>query len=406
MIWGSQVSKMIFIGGIFPEEKAEFLTQTEGACDVPADTLQKNIIKGIEKNTGEHLTVFNLYFIHDSLRRIKRVQPYTWKGEMGGTNYNLPYIRLRGYSLISKSRAIQKYVGRWLSENNPNGKTKILVYSAYFPFLKGLSALKKKYDLEICLIVPDLPLYMGLRERKSLYNKLSLQTSAHLFNKYLPIVDSFVLLTEQMNEVVNPKGKPYAVMEGIASGLYVYKALQPTQHPRVVMYSGGMQKKYGIPTLLDAIRQVDVQDVEFRFYGKGDAVELVKACAETDSRIRYCGTLEIHSLHEEQQKSTLLINPRQNNETFTKYSFPSKNLEYMLSGRPTIAYKLDGMPQEYEEFLIMPKDDSVTALANCIQSVLQMSPLEQCEIGLKARKFVIEQKNYISQTKKILELLQ
>lgn len=242
--------------------------------------------------------------------------------------------------------------------------------------------------------------------KKSPYNKLSLRTSAYLFNKYLPIVDSFVLLTEQMNEVVNPKGKPYTVMEGIASDLYDYKALEPTQHPRVVTYSGGIQKKYGIPTLLDAIRLIDVQDVEFRFYGKGDAVELVQACAETDSRIRYCGTLEMHSLHEEQQKSTLLINPRQNNETFTKYSFPSKNLEYMLSGRPTVAYKLDGMPQEYEAYLIMPKDDSAAALANCIQSVLQMSPSEQYEIGLKARQFVLEQKSYILQTKKILALLQ
>lgn len=400
------MSKLIFIGGIFPEEKAEMLKQTEGACDVPADTLQKNLIKGIEKNTGKHLTIFNLYFVHDSFHHIKRVQPYTWTGNLGGTNYNLPYIRLRAYSLFSKSKSVQKYVGRWLSENNPNGKTKVLVYSAYFPFLKGLAVLKKKYDLEICLIVPDLPLYMGMREKKSPYNKLSLRTSAYLFNKYLPIVDSFVLLTEQMNEVVNPKGKPYTVMEGIASDLYDYKALEPTQHPRVVTYSGGIQKKYGIPTLLDAIRLIDVQDVEFRFYGKGDAVELVQACAETDSRIRYCGTLEMHSLHEEQQKSTLLINPRQNNETFTKYSFPSKNLEYMLSGRPTVAYKLDGMPQEYEAYLIMPKDDSAAALANCIQSVLQMSPSEQYEIGLKARQFVLEQKNYILQTKKILALLQ
>lgn len=78
--------------------------------------------------------------------------------------------------------------------------------------------------------------------KKSPYNKLSLRTSAYLFNKYLPIVDSFVLLTEQMNEVVNPKGKPYTVMEGIASDLYDYKALEPTQHPRVVTYSGGIQK--------------------------------------------------------------------------------------------------------------------------------------------------------------------
>ena len=38
------------------------------------------------------------------------------------------------------------------------------------------------------------------------------------------------------------------------------------------------------------------------------------------------------------------VNPRQNNEEFTKYSFPSKTMEYLASGVPVVAYKLDGIP--------------------------------------------------------------
>lgn len=398
--------KLIFVGGIFPKEKLEELEQTLGFRDVPADTLQKSIIQGIESNTGKHLTIFNLYFIHAFFsKRICRMQPYTWAGALGGTNYNLPFLHFREYTLFSKSHVLRKYLGRWLKKNNPNGKTKVLVYSAYFPFLKGLAPLKRKYNLEICLIVPDLPIYMGLQAKKTLHNKVALSVSDTLFRKYLPVVDSFVFLTEQMGEVLNPSGKPHVVIEGIASDQYVYKELQPQQNPRIVLYSGGLQEKYGISVLLEATQMIQETDVEFRFYGSGDAVGLIQDYAKKDSRIRYLGTIAIQDLHDVQQISTVLVNPRQNNETFTKYSFPSKNLEYMLSGRPTVAYKLDGMPAEYEDYLWMPKDNSAAALAVCIRSVLQMPFSQQQKAGERARRFVLENKNCITQTKKILELL-
>ena len=110
-------------------------------------------------------------------------------------------------------------------------------------------------------------------------------------------------------------------------------------------------------------------------------------------------------MHEEQQKATLLVNPRQNNEEFTKYSFPSKNLEYMLSGRPTICYMLDGVPDEYSNYLIVPENDSVEALAEAIKSVFDKTYEEQSQIGIKARNFVLENKNYLVQTRKIIDLL-
>ena len=87
-----------------------------------------------------------------------------------------------------------------------------------------------------------------------------------------------------------------------------------------------MQKKYGVPVLLNAIKYIKDADAEFVFYGNGDAVEDILKIAETDARIKWCKFLDTESLHEEQQKATVLVNPRQNNEEFTKYSFPSKNL--------------------------------------------------------------------------------
>lgn len=399
------MEKLIFIGGIFPEHRIEEIQKTENITRVlSADTLQKNIIKGIEENTGTHMPVFSTYFLRDRADVFEWVKSYTWEDADGGVNYNLPYLRVKMLSLFSKYRSVKKYVSRWIKENNPNGKTKIIVYPAYFPFLMALSDMKKKYDIEVCMVVADLPQYMGLQAKKSLYNKLALKMTMYLFEKNLSVVDSFVLLTEQMNAVVNKENKPYTVMEGIASDLYVYKDLPKLVHPRVVTYSGGMQLKYGIPVLLDAIKQIDDQDVEFRFYGRGDAAALVQARAKEDSRIRYYESLEINALHDVQQESTMLINPRQNSDVFTKYSFPSKNLEYLLSGRPTVAYMLDGIPEEYRDLFVVPASDSAGDLAKCIQGILALSDEEQQKIGQTARQYVLDNKNYLVQTEKILKL--
>lgn len=398
-------NKLVFIGGIFPQGYTEKL-ENDGRIPVQIafDTLQKNIIKGLEENLNCHIPVFNLYFLSSATLKSYRIDGYVWRDE-NGENYNLPYNDIKGFSHFSKYRSLKKHFEQWLIKNNPNGKTKVIVYAAYFPFLMALNELKKHFDLEVCLIVADLPEYMGLSARKSLYSKITGVLTDKIYRRNLSVVDSFVFLTEQMSLKTNIYRKPYAVMEGIASAEYEFENTDRVKNPSVIMYSGGLQLKYGIGVLLDAAKFVKNQNVEFRFYGSGEAQELIEKCAENDSRIKYCGTLPIKKLNSQQQKSTVLINPRQNTDEYTKYSFPSKNLEYMLSGRPLIAYMLDGIPKEYGNYIISPKDNSAEALAKTITKVLDMSDEEQIKIGKKARDFVLENKNYISQTKIIIDLI-
>lgn len=56
------------------------------------------------------------------------------------------------------------------------------------------------------------------------------------------------------------------------------------------------------------------------------------------------------------------MNPRPNNESYTKYSFPSKDIEYLLSGKPTVAFLLDGMPECYRDFLyVIDQNKEITS---------------------------------------------
>lgn len=45
------------------------------------------------------------------------------------------------------------------------------------------------------------------------------------------------------------------------------------------------------------------------------------------------------------KNADVLVNPRQNDDEYTKYSFPSKNIEYLMTGNAVMAYMLDGIPE-------------------------------------------------------------
>ena len=100
-----------------------------------------------------------------------------------------------------------------------------------------------------------------------------------------------------------------------------------------------------------------------------------------------------------------MVNPRKNQEEYTKYSFPSKIMEYLTSGTPVVAYKLDGIPTEYKDYIHYVEGDTCEDLAYAITSICELGAEAREEIGAKARKFVLDEKNAVSQTKKILASL-
>lgn len=105
------------------------------------------------------------------------------------------------------------------------------------------------------------------------------------------------------------------------------------------------------------------------------------------------------------KKATVLVNPRQNNEEFTKYSFPSKTMEYLSSGIPVVAYKLDGIPDEYDQYIQYVADDSIESLKMKLVEVCEMTREERQELGNIGRNFVLTRKNSTIQVRKICEMI-
>ena len=104
-----------------------------------------------------------------------------------------------------------------------------------------------------------------------------------------------------------------------------------------------------------------------------------------------------------QKKATLMVNPVHSSEEFSHYFFPSKTLEYLASGTPTLMSRLSCLPPEYDEHLFYFDDESVEGMARKMQEICEMPQSALSEIGKRAADFIVEFKTPKPQMKKAIE---
>lgn len=260
----------------------------------------------------------------------------------------------------------------------------------------------KKYSVKCCAIIPDLPRDMYINDHskmlKSLLKRKYLDKAIKVQSKF----DGYIFLTESMNGVINSHN-PYIVMEGIAETNNSRLPLIEEKHnPRVIMYAGGLYKKYGIMNLLDAFENANIENTQLWLFGDGDASKNIAERAKHNHQICFWGRVDRNIILEKEREATLLVNVRGGNQDFTKYSFPSKTIEYMLSGTPLLTTKLQGIPEEYYYYTYSLECNDVISLSNIIKEIMEKTDEELIEFGKRGQKFIIDNKNSVAQAKRIL----
>lgn len=222
------------------------------------------------------------------------------------------------------------------------------------------------------------------------------------------LADGFVFLTEQMNKRLNKRTKPYIIMEGLVdadtSVTVISKKFEVDIGKKVIIYAGKLKLIYGIDILVDGFQKANIPETELWIYGDGDYCEELKKRAALDSRIKYCGVRDNAEVIEAEAKAALLVNPRPTAPEYTKYSFPSKNMEYMVSGTPVLTTDLPGMPEEYKDYVYLIRSETIDGVAEALHNVFNRSFSERCKKAEAARQFVLTKKNNILQTTRILQL--
>ena len=252
-------------------------------------------------------------------------------------------------------------------------------------------------------VITDLYGLMQNGDKKSFLVRMASKLNAW----YSGAFDKYILLTEQMNEIVNPQNRPHMVMEALCDSTLVQYNYQTVEksHPRTIIYAGGINEIYGLKMLAEGFLKADVKDAKLVYYGHGPYVEEFKKLCKLHSNLEYRGIAPNEVVVNEEIKASLLVNPRFTTEAFTKYSFPSKNMEYMASGTPLLTTNLPGMPKEYLNYVFLFKEETVEGYADTIREILSKPESELISFGLKAKRYVLENKNNIAQGKSIIEFL-
>ena len=299
----------------------------------------------------------------------------------------------------------------------------IFVYAFFYVLFWGMRGKKEKrlicdvLNISVCLgsliasrliglksvgIVTDMPGLMVGGSKSFLSNLIT-----RINKSYLSSFDYYVFLTEQMNPVLNIHKRPFIVMEGL-----VDVDMQITPHEewtsdmkRNIIYAGGLYERYGVKMLIEAFMQTSFDDVTFSIYGMGEMEQQIREYEKKDSRIHYFGAVPNSKVVEEELKATLLINPRPTHEEFTQYSFPSKNMEYMVSGTPVLTTRLPGMPVEYYPYVFLFDEESMEGYKRKLDEILSL-PYETMQAkGELGKRFVMMNKNSTIQVFGIVKLI-
>ena len=210
-----------------------------------------------------------------------------------------------------------------------------------------------------------------------------------LIESGLRSVDGVVSLTKPLAEDFAP-GKPVLLMEGIARPVHSETSDVPPDHELrtspVVLYAGGLRKEYGVEALLEAVR-ASHGSWELHLYGRGPMEEDCRKAADEDARVVFHGVADSQTLGRAYSCATVLVNPRQLDADFIKYSFPSKLLEYMTTGTPVVTTHLPTIPTAYDPFLIYTPDDA-SSIARCLDKAVARDARELHDLGSAARVFI------------------
>ena len=245
-------------------------------------------------------------------------------------------------------------------------------------------------------IVTDLPQFMG--------SGASFAVSRYLIRH----CTGYVLLTEAMNAVVNPTGKPHVVLEGHADAAMEQcrPSLERKACKRICLYAGSINRIYGIGMLVEGFLLANLPDVELHIYGSGDYEQELTEIAEKHPNITYGGLLLPSQVVEKEMEATLLVNPRPSDEEFVRYSFPSKTMEYMSTGTPVLMTKLPCLPKEYLPHLYLIEQETPEGVARALRDTLAKDDETLFQKGIGARNFVLKERNNVIQAKKVLDMLE
>ncbi|EON89278.1 glycosyltransferase [Plesiomonas shigelloides] len=398
---------IVFLGGIYLREDSLYVNENSiGVIQNAADVLQKNYMQGLIENCKDcDITLINVPFVGGYPTAFKKKYFKAEKNIEVRNNFtgdviikNCSFLNIKGIKHFFRFFVAAKEISKL---NKSNDDLHIICYSMHLPFLLACWINKLLFkNISYYVVVPDLPEYMAERSvfSKKIHSAIN-KVSYWISNKS----DGLSLITKHMAECFSGKVNKI-IIEGISSKNQDSN-LSMDKYPfdKFFLYTGTLDRRYGIKDLVDSYIKADFSDISLVICGDGNERKYVELASMENKNIIYLGQVSRTVGVSLQMKALALINPRPNSDAFTKYSFPSKIIEYMQSGRPVVMYRLDGIPSEYNGFYF--EIEGVDCLTDMLKHVGSLSEESLGLMGERAKKFVESRCSPKQQVKKLVKIM-
>lgn len=382
---------ILYLGYFCKEELFNFLVENGSKGSHARQELENKLLRGLLQNITKNDTLEAISYLPNILKKKE-------KGEIWNT-IPIKYLWCNKKNPISVVQCIFHNLFNIISWCKRKKIKIILIYSANPLHAIPALFLRKCLRYKVVTLCPEISIYRR-NGKKQVASIISRKIEHWLDNSF----DGYIVLTEQMNEIVNIKNHPFLVMEGI-SDIHNIKKKEDIQKEKAILYAGGLYIDNGIEILLQAFIQLNNEDWELWICGDGELKEKIQKLGNIHKNIIYYGLIPNSEVLELESKASLLINPRLTTNEFTKYSFPSKIMEYMASGTATIVTELDGIPKEYFQYLYVWKEQTTLGMRKFLEKLMLIDETVLCEKGMRAQKFVLENKNVTCQGARVIKFL-
>ncbi|MDO9629235.1 MAG: glycosyltransferase [Acholeplasmataceae bacterium] len=391
--------KILFIGSVIhPNDLMKF-----SGPSVAGNKMQLGIIRELEIIYGKDLSIITQIPISQFPKERKLfIKKQDLEISENIIANSIPFINFPFIKQLNMINHTKSVVKKWCKANKNEEKV-ILSFNALPQVSKPSTRYKNQFNLKTFVILADPPIdpiHRGLIKRafKSLENKMS-RTALRAF-------DGVIALNQKMIDDYTPNQKGLVIEGGLDVGQMIQSPELKNNIPFRMIYSGALTNYSGILNLLDSLTYIKNQDFVIEIYGSGQLQNLVIEKSLIDLRITYKGSVSNQEMMEIQRNANLLINPRVVLDPVSTYTFPSKIIEYLYSGTPTITTKVNGLLEEYFPYLFLFEDDSAKGIANGLNKILQMDQNKITEVALSAQEFVQKHKNWMIQTQKIVHFIE
>gem|GEM_PF-1766178 len=353
--------KYLYCGNIFPPQLI-----TDLKLPVAGNKYEVSLIKNLNEIWGDSLDVISTRNLGKAKNEIKDFKYLFEKKEFKHIKtINIPIIRdfAKFISLLSSFTL-------WALKNK-NMQKKIIVLNSSFSVTVISILMKIFFKSYIFSLKIDTP-YPNFNSKIKIYEIY--QTLKFKIGDFLlRFFDGIIVLNKTVIKSLKLK-IPFIVSKiGYDESFYndnihVYKI---HLDKKKIVFAGTLIQYNGIIELLDGFALLDKNDFELHIYGSGPLESYVLNYCEKHENIYFHGLIDNELLLKKFLESDLLINPRITSSGVNDFGFPSKLIEYILSGVPVLTTEFGSIPNEYKSFLHFIRDETPKGIKSAIINVFE-----------------------------------